>query len=114
MCFAKNSNCRLIANVGFCCAGRKRFGPIRLAAHDLHLMPVIGKFLAALQAYNVGSGEGSSGRTPLAPFVCQWEAVILMRATEKHIEDTCHSHHTPGFRYLKTVTFVIGVHEYMV
>jgi len=77
-------------------------------------MPIIGKLLAALQAYNVGPGEGSSRRAPLAALVRLREAVILVRATEKHIEDTCHIHHTPGFSYLETNTFVIGVQEYMV
>jgi hypothetical protein len=66
------------------------------AVHDFHLLPVIRKFLATLEARNVGPGEGSGRRPSLAPPVRQWETVILVCTAEKHIQKTCHKYHTPG------------------
>lgn len=61
-----------------------------LSIDNLHLLPVVRKFFAAIQAYHVGASQRSSRGAPLSWSVGNRETELFMPATEKHIEKICH------------------------
>ena len=52
---------------------------------DLHLLPVVGEFFAALQTNNVGAGQAGGLRTPRAPDR-YWKTIAGVMATENCVE----------------------------
>src|SRR5581483_9569980 len=70
----------------FFCRKRWNWGPFPPRTHDLHLLPVVWKFLAAIQAHNVGAGRERRA-TALAFFNSDRKAVMLVPAAEKHIHN---------------------------
>ena len=53
---------------------------------DLHLLPVVGEFFAALQTNNVGAGQAGGLRTPRAAPDRYWKTIAGVMATENCVE----------------------------
>lgn len=61
--------------------------PLALIDGDnLHLFPVVRKFLTALETYYIGSGHCSS-RTVAAALRGDWKAVVRMRAPKQRVKN---------------------------
>ena len=64
--------------------------------NHFHLLPVVGKFLAAIEAGYVRAGEGSSMGVPLPGPAGHWKAEALVCAAKQNIEQIRHIHHLPN------------------
>ena len=64
-----------------------------LAADDLHGVPVVCEFSAAIQTDYVGPSDAGSLGAPV--FARYGEAVVLMPTAKEHIYQTGHHYHTP-------------------
>src|SRR5690348_10648176 len=53
--------------------------------NDFHLLPVVSKFFAAIQADYVAAGDSAQGRALFQDFAADWEAVMPVTATEEYI-----------------------------
>src|SRR6185312_4748826 len=85
----------LFSGVRLCGLWRQIFVAVGLSVDDLHLLPIVGKFLAAIQAGNVGARKRRSLRKPLAGPLGDRETDVLVSATKQDIEQTRHIHHPP-------------------
>src|SRR5271157_2689019 len=75
-----------------CAASHSQSGSApRGLAHHLHFVPVVGKFLSAIQADHVGSGERGRRAAPLRALDGKGKAASLVRTTE----DTVKQAHKP-------------------
>src|ERR1700732_5225082 len=54
--------------------------------NDLHLLPVVGEFFAALQTNNVGAGQAGGLRTPRAAPDRYWKTIAGVITTENCLE----------------------------
>jgi hypothetical protein len=61
----------------------------------LHLLPVVGKFFAAIQTGNVGAGQNGGLRTRPSPANSDWETVPRVSAAEEHIHQFSEHDHLP-------------------
>jgi len=52
---------------------------------DLHLLPVVGEFFAAVKAYDIGSRQSSGLRATRSPTYGYGEAIAIVFAPEQHI-----------------------------
>src|SRR5882762_953171 len=59
--------------------------PLR-RGYDLHLLPVVGEFFAALQTSNVGAGQAGGLRTPPGAPDRYWKTIAGVMATENCVE----------------------------
>src|ERR1700680_1504258 len=54
--------------------------------NDLHLLPVVREFFAALQTSNVGAGQAGGLRTPRGAPDRYWETIARVIATENCVK----------------------------
>src|SRR3954452_4526173 len=57
-----------------------------LGAHDLHLLPIVGKLFTAIEAHDV-SPSRKCGATTRAFFYCDRETIAVVPAAEERIND---------------------------
>ena len=65
-----------------------------------HLFPVVRKFSAAIQAYDVGAGEGSRFNAAGTGTNCNGKTVASVPAAEKHVEQFRDHYRPPPQRAL--------------
>ena len=65
---------------------RSRAGYASFGVHHLHLVPIVRKFVSAIQADYVGSCDGSSLTAALLSANGDWEAATFVRTTEERFE----------------------------
>src|SRR5579864_4123536 len=68
--------------------------------HHFHLFPVIRKLSAAIQAYDVGAGEGSRFNAAETGTNCNGKTVTSVPAAEKHVEQLRDHNRPPPQRAL--------------
>src|SRR5690242_10976614 len=76
----------LLRHQGPC--GSERFTAVVAARNDLHRTPVVGEFLAAVEAHNVRAGSLRGGVAALAGPHRDGEAVVFVPATEESINQS--------------------------
>src|SRR5438445_2277847 len=57
--------------------------------NQLHLAPVVGKFLAAVQTHHIGPGEGSGSTAPRSRTNGDWKTVVTVPAPKECIQQSC-------------------------
>lgn len=80
----------------FCLLGPQRLGLYLATFEHLHLLPVIGKFLAAIKTNNVCSSDTGGRWSTLAAPPANWKTEALVRTTKQDIQQTRHTIHHPG------------------
>jgi hypothetical protein len=79
----------------------QRRGRFVIRRYDLHLFPVVGEFLAAIEADNVCARCQRGTRTTLARSSCNGKAKSFVPATEENIRKF--RQHTYPHRYRRTL-----------
>ena len=80
----------LFPRVGLSCFRSQALPPARSPFNNPHLLPIVGKFLAAVEAGHVRACKGSSLREPLTGPFGNRKAKVLVRATKENIEQIRH------------------------
>ena len=75
---------------GFGGAGGDVFSGNRQMVDDLHAFPVVGEFLTALEAYDIGPGQRSGRLAIRVPFARHRKADLFVPATEQYVYQVRH------------------------
>jgi hypothetical protein len=88
---------------------RVAVGPCFISAHDLHLLPVVSEFPAAIQAHHISSGLGRGALPSLSALAAQRETRVLVPATKQCVKNLHLLLQIPGTQTSRTHSRPISV-----